>query len=744
MKLSLNSPPKNKKQSKRKNSRLNLKRKFLAIFLALTLFLSLVPIITYATYIPDLDSKEEIMNKSSTGVVLFDRNNQPFFTFYQGRERQAVPLDEISPYLQMATVASEDKEFYSHYGFSPKAIVRALITDIKRGNFASGGSTITQQLVKNALLSPDKSITRKIQEILLAQELERRYNKNEILEMYLNSVYFGEGAFGVEEAAGRYFDKKSPDLNLAEAALLVGLLPAPSKLSPLSNDLTEIKKRQELILQKMMEQKMISDEDRLKAEKETLKFKPKANDLNTTGVHFAIMVKDELIAHYGEDKVSRSGFKVKTTLDLNFQTQAEQVVKQQLKILAPNNVSNAAIVVEDPKTGEIKALVGSKDWGAEGFGKVNVAVMPRQPGSSFKPIVYAAALEEKVITPATILWDQPTTFATNYRPKNYDGKFRGPVTARRALANSLNVPSVEVLSKLGVSSAVEMAQRVGITTIEDPQRYGLSLVLGAGEVKLLDITNAYATFANMGLKNDPSFILEIKDKYDQVIYTHQAKPKKVLNSEVAFLISSILSDSGARAEIFGTVLNISRKVAVKTGTSESYRDSLTIGYTPSLAIGVWVGNNDGRPMNSVAGSLGAAPIWKQLMEKFLQGTPKEQFIQPEGIVTYTCRREYFIKGTEPTAGCASSTPSPTVTISPTPPQEGKKSALNQPFLLLLGRNFNLTKAAFLCYDDYAQQDHVPAGTWQGKVDGSLSEEPNLLGTFENLGNIFLHRWCTTG
>ncbi|MCL5784487.1 MAG: penicillin-binding protein 1C [Patescibacteria group bacterium] len=658
-------------------------KKFVAgILIISVLFFVVTPMSTYVYFAQELGSKESIMDRNDTGVILYDRNDRPFFTLYQAKHKTFVPLSQIPKATQEAAVASEDKDFYSHHGYSIKAIIRSLYRDFQEGKLAYGGSTITQQLVKNVLLNSNKSITRKFQEIILAQELERRYSKDEILEMYLNSVYFGEGAFGIEEASQAYFGKHSQDLTLGESALLIGLLPAPSQLSPLHGDINQAKARQKMVLQKMVEQKYISLEDKKNAEEQALVFSPVQDDLNSHAFHFAMMVRDELIAKYGEEQIARSGFKVKTTLDLDWQEYAENAVKQQVAKLAPNGVSNGAAVVIDPKTGEIKALVGSKDWFNADFGKVNVAIRPRQPGSAFKPIVYSTAFEKGVITPSTVLKDVPTTFGTNYRPKDYDGRYRGQVTARRALANSLNIPSVEVLSRVGVPEAVDMAQRLGITTIQDPQKYGLSLVLGAGEVKLVELTDAYAVFADQGQYNPPTTILEIEDKRQQIVYKYNPAPKQVLTPEVSFLISSILSDNKTRAEEFGNTLNISRQAAVKTGTTENYRDAWTIGYTPSLVVGVWVGNNNGASMDNIAGSLGAAPIWQGLMEKFLAGTPVEKFTPPEGVVAVTtCRpagaitavsqeatssafTEYYIKGTQPQQSC--SIPRPIISISPIP------------------------------------------------------------------------------
>lgn len=689
-------------------------------FAAVTFFLSILPPLTYSLYAKDLISEESIMNSKNTGVVLLDRKGRPFFSFYQAKHNVFVPLSQIPQNTKNAVIAAEDKHFYNHSGFSIPAIAGAIVADIKYKNMSYGGSTITQQLVKNSLLNPDKNLLRKYQEVILAEEIERRYNKEQILEMYLNSVYFGEGAFGIEEAAQTYFGKTVKDLDLAESSMLAGLLPAPSAMSPISGDYSLARKRQQYVLSQMQEQGWITPEQKNEAQVRKLSFQGNREDINTKAPHFAIMARDELIKKYGEETIARSGFKVKTTIDLDYQEFAEQTVKNQVTSLSKNNVSNGAAVVMDPKTGELISVVGSIDWDNEEFGKLNIATANRPPGSSFKPIVYAKALEDKEITPATMLSDNPTKFKNSpndtvgYEPKDYDRKYRGKVTTRRALSNSLNIPSVEVMSKVGVPKALEAAKSLGITTLgDDPSNYGLSLVLGTGNVKLLELTDAYAAFANSGSRIDPTTLLEIKDKHDQVIYTHRPESVQVLSPEVVFLISSILSDSKSRREIFGGALDTPFPAAVKTGTTEDYKDAWTLGYTPLVAVGVWVGNNDGQPMDQIAGSLGAAPIWKLLVAKYLEDKPKLGFTKPDGILAIGyCGspiktasadegsiqgvqggKEYFLAGTQtlscipnPTASPSarpSSTPTPSsnnplpnsgiATPSPTPPNDLKNS-----------------------------------------------------------------------
>lgn len=656
------------------------RRDLLLIFFTITAAIASVPIVTYAYFAKDLSSKERIMNRNDTGVILLDRHDKPFFTFFQAKYRSFVQINDIPLIAQQAVIASEDKGFYNHQGFSSVAILRSLAADILQQQIAYGGSTITQQLVKNTLLSSNKSILRKYQEIVLAQEIERRYSKQEILEMYLNSVYFGAGAFGIEEAAQTYFAKPASELTIAQSAFLAGLLPAPSELSPLTGDTSKAIEHQRIILEELYNQHYITRQQEQEAQQQPLAFNFSNSTMNTNALHFALLVKDELTKRYGEEQIARSGFRVHTTLDLTWQQFAEDAVKRQVANLAPDRVSNGAAVAIDPKTGEVLVLVGSVDWNAPGFGKVNVATSPRQPGSSFKPIVYVTGFDEGVITEATILNDAPTTFPINYRPKDYDRRYRGLVTVRRALANSLNIPSVEVLQKVGIPQALETGKELGLTTLQDPSSYGLSLVLGAAEVNLLEMTNVYATFADQGNHNPITLITEIDDKDNHAIYTYNPQPEHLLNPGDVFLISSILSDNQARAEEFGNTLTISRPAAVKTGTTEDFRDAWTLGYTPSLAVGAWVGNNDNTPMDNIAGSLGAAPIWKNLMEEYLKETPIETFSPPRDIIqarvctglgtlqaSSSARLEYFKIGTQPlSCQTLSPTPFPSISLSSTP------------------------------------------------------------------------------
>lgn len=658
------------------------------------------PLITYAWFVRDLSSKDAIMTRKNAGVILTDRNDIPFFTFYEARTKKTATFGEIPESVKKAVIASEDKDFYNHPGFSLKGIARAFVVNIQQEGISQGGSTISQQLIKNTLLSQSRNFLRKYQEFILALELERKYSKNDILEMYLNTVYFGEGAFGIENAAETYFSKTASELSLSESALLIGILPAPSSFSPISGDESKAFNRRDIVLSEMRKEGFITLSDEEKAKNSKIVFNPASDDLNETAPHFALMVKDQLIEKYGEQSVARSGYTVKTTLDLVFQEYAETTVKSQITRLAGSEVTNGAATAIDPKTGEILVLVGSWDWADPNNGKINMALRPRQPGSSFKPIVYAKAFEDRTLTPGSIIEDKETTFADGYKPKNYDGRFRGKITVRYALANSLNIPAVKAMEMVGVTEGIEMAEKLGITTLTRDTDYGLSLALGSGEIPLLQMVSAFSTFANNGQRFTPISIIEIKDKKGDVIFTKNNSSERVLSRETAYLISSILSDNIARSEVFGSSLTLSRPAAVKTGTTEDYRDSLTIGYTPGMVVGAWVGNNDNTPMNRVAGSSGAAPIWRLIMEKIIQGTPRESFIAPASLInlnickdnglktdiaTSSAYSEYFIRGTEPEGMCdispipsPSESPTPQPSSTPQPTEEPEPTATNIP------------------------------------------------------------------
>ena len=649
-----------------------------------------VPIITYVTFASQIRDKEAIVTLKDGGVVLLDRNDDPFFTLYDAKNREIVPLEDISEYAQKAVISSEDQEFYNHAGFSITGVARSAITNLTAGEVRQGGSTLTQQLVKNVLLSSERTLWRKYQEIILAIELDRRFSKDEILEMYLNTVYFGEGAFGIQRAAEVYFGKDAKDLTIAESAMMAAVLPAPSALSPISGNKESAVKRQRTVLKLMLDEGYITQEEYEDAIEETLDFTQGDANVNVVAPHFALMIQAELAEKYGEQRLANSGYIVRTTLDTSLQKAAQEAVAEQVERLEDYDVSNGAAVVMDPQTGEVLALVGSYNWADDKVGKINMALAPRQPGSSFKPLVYATGLEEELITAGTVLKDEERDFGGGYKPKNYDNTFRGDVTIRRALAISLNIPAVEVQEKVGVAKMLNKSKALGITSLASSRDYGLSLVLGSGEVPLIEMTNAYAAFANEGELPERRIILEVLDKNKKSIFSNKdTETDRVWDASVSYIISDILSDNSARAEVFGNSLNISRKAAVKTGTTNDNKDALTIGYTPQIVVGVWVGNNDATPMAGIAGSGGAAPIWRSIMETALSGKESAWFKKPDSVeqvlickekglrlpddqkdATTSALMEVYVRGTEPKPDelCIPTTPTP----NPTEEAERKK------------------------------------------------------------------------
>ena len=656
---------------------LSLRRRLAIVGGIIALILILIPLLTYAYFVRDISNEERLMNRNNTGVVLLDRHGDEFFRAYNANvstDREQVPFDDMPEHLVQALISAEDREFYEHGGYSVRGTAAALYGNIlNRDPTRYGGSTITQQLAKNALLSADKSYFRKYQELALAIAIERHYEKDKILEMYLNSVYFGEGAFGIENAAQAYFDKPAIELNVSESSMLMGLLPSPSSNSPISGSRERADAGQERVLSAMVAEGYISEVDKESAQAEELAIQDEEDLLDSVfAVHFAEMVLDELREEYGEEQIARSGFRVQTTLDSAWQEIAEASIRDQIAQIERLGAENAAAVALDPRTGEVRVMVGSVDWRNEDFGKVNMVKTPRQPGSSFKPIYYAEALQEEVFTASSLIEDRPTTFGSDYTPRNFDGTFRGNVTVRRALANSLNIPAVKVVQELGVEETIETAQRLGIEGIDgDPDQYGLALALGSAEAELMDMTNAYAAFANQGMQNEPRVIHSVEDKFGKVIDEATSTPSDVMGAEGSYLISSILADENARAEVFGSSLSIGRPAAAKTGTTDDNKDAWTIGYTPTLATGVWVGNNSNESMSAISGSSGAAPIWRSIMTEAHNGEPVQEFERPDRVVSQlVCRSnglptdrafsgaytEYFIRGTIPDGNCEAPAP----------------------------------------------------------------------------------------
>ncbi len=590
-------------------------------------------------------------NFHPTQTVFYDRNGTKLYETAGAHQPVSKKLDEIPRPLVLATLAAEDADFYKHKGVNPEALVRATYKNIFT-NDQQGGSTITQQLIKNTYLSSEKTTSRKLKEMTYAVLLEQKFSKDQILERYLNEVYYGQQSYGVADAAKTYFGKDLNQLTLAEATMLAGLPSSPTRYSPLGGSADLAKKRQKYVLDRMVKLGYVSQDQANEAYAQTLAYAKEEKVLFAP--HFVFYVKEQLAKYYGDDVVDSGGLKVYTTLDLNKQQTAQEALTKGVADVASYNASNGALVAMDPRNGEILAMVGSRDFNNDQIdGKVNVADALRQPGSSFKPFVYLEALRQGN-SANMVLHDKPTTFYNTFTPKNYDGGYRGNVTLRYSLANSLNIPSVELLDKVGAKPSIDLAKSMGITTLNEPDRYGLSLVLGGGEVKLVDMVSAYGVLANSGTNAGKVSVTKIEDSKGKVIYERKPDPKLVVDPGLAYIMSDILSDNRARTIGFGadSPLNFSRPAAVKTGTTNDYKDNWTIGYTPSLVVGVWVGNNNGDPMRGISGVQGAAPIWNDVMSKLLSGTTVESFKQPGNVVKgCACVRavgggvsEYFIKG----------------------------------------------------------------------------------------------------
>lgn len=619
---------------------------------------------------------------------LLDRNNKLIYEIYADTRRSPVTLDQIPDYLISATIAIEDKEFYKHYGFSYTGILRAFYKIVTRGKL-EGGSTLTQQLVKNSLLSPERTIRRKAREFFLTMMAEGIYSKKQILEMYLNQIPYGSTAYGIESASELYFDKQAKDLSLAESALIAGLPQSPTRYSPFGARPELAKERQKEVLIQMVNSGYINQEEADKAYEEELIY---AKIEAPLAPHFALWVKEQLVDKYGERIVEQGGLRVTTTLDLSLQEFAQDAVATEVAKLKKQKVGNGAALVIHPSTGEILAMVGSKDYFAEDEdGKVNVILAKRQPGSSIKPINYALALKDEKITPATTLIDVPTCFSvagqSSYCPVNYDRTYHGLTQVRFALGNSYNIPAVKVLALNGLANFVEFANKMGLTTLTNPDNYGLSLTLGGGEVRPYDMAQAFGVFANDGIKQDLIAITKITDWKGKVleeidVAKNKLTGERVLDPSVTFLISHILHDNNARSQAFGTssylVVNGHPEVSVKTGTTNDRRDNWTIGYTKQAVVVVWVGNNNNTSMGgAVSGVSGASPIWNKIIKFTLDNSEKGLYdkeddghawpLQPSNIVgANICadtggaslstdpsqagcplRFEYFIEGTVP-------------------------------------------------------------------------------------------------
>lgn len=596
--------------------------------------------------IPDLSAFTERRIEQSTKI--YDRTGEILlYDLHQDVKRTIVPFENISHHIKNATVAIEDDEFYNHFGIDPFAIVRAAVANFTQGDLlgGQGGSTITQQVIKNSILEQEKKLTRKVKEAILAIKLERTLTKEEILAHYLNESPYGGTIYGVEEASQTFFGKSSKDVTLPEAAYLAALPQAPTYLSPFGKNKEALDARQKLVLERMRVNNFITEEEYNEAIAATVSFNAQA----ITGIkapHFVMYIRDLLVEKYGEEALMGKGLKVTTTLDWKLQEEAEKIVKEYAFINEKKfGARNAGLVAVDPKTGEVLVMVGSRDYFDTAIdGNFNTTIAPRQPGSSIKPMVYASAFT-KGYTPETKVFDVKTQFSTTcepwdtsneapcYSPNNYNNKFVGPISLRNALAQSLNIPAVKVLYLTGIRDAIKITEDMGISTLNDPERLGLTLVLGGGEVKLLEHTGAYGVFANEGVRADRRAILKIEDSKGNLIEVFDAKEERVLDKNVALQISDILSDNQARTPLWGanSLINFSnRDVAAKSGSTNNSRDAWIMGYSPNLAVGVWVGNNDNAPMNGLSGLI-ATPMWRTFMDFALKDLPVERFAEAPAL-----------------------------------------------------------------------------------------------------------------
>lgn len=613
--------------------------------LVLALFFSVSALIVLWTTtfkVPTLESIRERRVEESTKI--YDSTGKILLYDTGGNVRRSiVPLDKISINIKNATIAIEDKEFYSHNGIKPTSILRAVIKNIITLDWSQGGSTITQQVVKNSILTSKKDISRKLKEVVLALKLEQMLSKDEILSMYLNEIPYGGNIYGIEEASNAFFGKSSNDVTLAEAAYLAALPQAPTYYSPYGKNRDKLENRKNLVLYEMKQNGFINDEEYEKAKNEKVTFLERGS-ASAKALHFVFYTLDYVKSKYGEDILDKGGLRITTTLNYELQSVAEGIAHDYaLENKQKFNAENAAIVAVNPQTGGILTMVGSRDYFDKDIdGAFNVATAKRQPGSTFKPFVYAKAFE-KGYTPETVLFDVKTQFSSTcapdnlttgngcYSPDNYDNQYRGPITLRNALAQSLNIPSVKVLYLAGINNSINLARDMGITSLSNKGNYGLTLVLGGGEVTPLEMTAAYGVFANNGVKVETTPIIDIKDKEGNILFKPEQTQRQVLPKEISLKISDILSDNVARAPAFGQTSFLfipGRDVAVKTGTTNDYRDAWIIGYTPNIAVGAWAGNNDNSPMEKKVAGFIVAPMWRAFMDQVLAKTSNDNFEDP--------------------------------------------------------------------------------------------------------------------
>jgi 1A family penicillin-binding protein len=722
-------------------------RLFLAGFIAFLFVFSFI-MAAFSIGLPNPARLVIYAAKDSTKV--YDRNGEVLYDIFNDKRRTTIAFDNMPEDVKQATIAIEDKDFYHHNGFDIKGFLRGVVLKPLEGKGFQGGSTITQQFVKNALLGDSRTITRKARELILAFEIEAIYPKDKILELYLNEIPYGSGAYGVQQASKMYFGKDAKDLTLPEAATLAALPQAPGRYSPYGQNPDLLMARKDLVLAQMQKQGYITKSEYTEAKKAEIKFQPKRDSIRAP--HFVMYVKELLAAKYGEKVLEEGGLRITTTLDIEKQKAAEDTIAGLAESNKKKyNAGNAALVSLDPNTGEILAMVGSKDYfDMEAEGNVNVALRERQPGSSIKPIVYATAFK-KDYNPATMLMDVSTDFGQGYRPRNYDGSFRGPMSIREALANSINIPAVKALAYAGVDATLDTAHDMGITSLNGgADRYGLSLTLGGGEVTLLDLTRAYGVFATGGELTPTMAVLKVEDKYGHVLEENEPeKSKSVLDPQVAYLINNILSDDSARARVFGMggPLTLSgRTVAAKTGTTNDYKDGWTIGYTPDLVTGVWAGNNRNESMTA-ASAMVAAPIWNKYMRLALAGTPNKAFARPDGIrdvmvdalsgklpvdgVTPTTKSEVFASWSVPTE-----TDDVHVVKKVMKSDTSKLAPANAPaeltedkvFAVLHSERPNSSnwEGPVLAWATANGYNNVPTETYSGPMDGSVLPELTLV------------------
>ncbi|HEY1037615.1 MAG TPA: penicillin-binding protein [Candidatus Paceibacterota bacterium] len=605
---------------------------------------------------PDLQSFDDRLLGQSAKI--YDRTGTVLlYDLSQKVRRTIVPFEAVSPHIKKATIAIEDIDFYSHNGIKPTSIIRAVIANITTLKFSQGGSTITQQVVKNSLLTRDKDISRKLKEWILALKLEQSTDKDQILNLYLNDSPYGGNIYGVEEATQLFFAKKASDVTLAEAAYIAALPQAPSLYSPYGKNKNLLVERKNLVLKKMYENRMISETEYTEALKEEVVFQPKS----VAGIkapHFVMYVREYLVQKYGEKLLESGGFSVITSLDWELQQKAEEITKRYVDANETRyKASNAAVVATDPRTGQILAMVGSRDYfDTDIEGNFNVTTARRQPGSAFKPFVYATAFS-KGFLPESPVYDVPTEFnascGTNgqpiasspsakcYNPQNYEGGFKGLMSIRSALAESRNLPAVRMLHVVGINESIKLAESMGVQNLSSASQYGLSLALGGGEVSLLDMTSAYGVFANEGLRARPTAVLNITTNQGVELETYSTSTNQVISQRTAQLMNDVLADQYARAPLFGSRYFGDRQVGIKTGTTNSSRDAWMLGYTPSISIGAWMGNNNNTPMAQQASARIVGPLWKEFMDFALSRLPDEKFSEPEPTSSST---KPFLRG----------------------------------------------------------------------------------------------------